>query len=130
MRVFVQDPLPNILKHNISFLGTIDKSKSAVVSDSTIRQVNWETFLFSDKSAAEKFDNNPIKYCGILTDPITRQRFRPGVDSPTSEYEGRKFYFWTIESKETFDRMPAYYSAPNIKMEELEDESDSNSSSH
>jgi YHS domain-containing protein len=120
----VQDPLPNIIKHNLNFQCAVNKDQSAKVEESTMRQVNWEIYLFNDSLAANEFDSDPVKYCGILTDPVSRQRFRPGYDSPTSDFEGHRFYFWTADSKQKFEMMPAFYSAPNIRMEELKKESD------
>ncbi len=91
----------------------------AVLDSAHQRKINWETYYLSDEEALRGFDENPIKYCGALTDPVTRQRFYPGVDSPVSDYNGRRYYFWTDSSKQMFDMMPDMYTAPNLTMEEL-----------
>jgi YHS domain-containing protein len=115
----VQDPLPHIKNHNLSFFCPVNTEKLAVLDSAHQRKIGWETFYFSDEEAIQEFDENPLTYCGVLTDPITRQHFHPGVDSPFSDYEGRRYYFWTDSSKQMFDMMPNMYTAPNLTMEEL-----------
>ena len=125
LKVFVQDPVPHVLKNELSFQCAVNSGESATIDPAYMRQVNWETFFFSDSSAMNEFDSDPIKYCGILTDPISRQRFRAGVESPHSQFDGRNFYFWSDSSKQKFDMMPAMYSAPNLTMEQINRDQDS-----
>lgn len=121
----MQDPVPHVQKHALSFDCVVNKNKTASIDLVHMRQINWETFFFSDSNAMQKFDNDPLRFCEALTDPITRQRFRPGNDSPRSEYDGKHFYFWSDSSKQKFDMMPAMYSAPNLTMEQQNQKNDS-----
>lgn len=121
----MQDPTPHVQKHSLSFQCAVNPGQSAKIDAAYVRQVNWETFYFSDSAAMEKFDSNVLKYCRILTDPVTRQRFIPGQKSPHSLFGEREFYFWSDSSKQKFDMMPAIYSAPNIAMDQLQPESES-----
>jgi len=121
----VQDPTPHIQKHSLAFQCVVSPEKSATIDSSFMRQINWETFYFSDSAAMKKFDSDVLKYCGILTDPITRQRFHPGHNSPQSLYGEKHFYFWSDSSKLKFDMMPATFNVPNLTMEQLHQEGDS-----
>ena len=46
-------------------------------------------------------------------------------DSPYSQYEDRRFYFWADSFRQTFYMMPAMYSAPNLTMGQINEEHDS-----
>jgi YHS domain-containing protein len=75
--------------------------------------VNWETFFFADLDSKKKFDADPLRYCGILTDPVTHLRFEPGSRSPSSQYDGRPYFFYSGENKAKFDADPATYAKVN-----------------
>ena len=81
--------------------------------------VNWETFFFADLESKKKFDADPLRYCGILTDPVSRQRFVPGDKSPRTQHDGRPYFFYMEANKATFEADPQTYAkvnADNIKM--------------
>lgn len=64
------------------------------VLDSTLRTfVNYEIFFFSDKNAKRTFDEDPLRYCGTLTDPVSRARFTPDESSPHWSFDRRPYYF-------------------------------------
>ncbi len=55
--------------------------------------VNHELFVFADASTRERFRKDPLRYCGILTDPVSKVRFRPTARAPRTEYDGRLYFF-------------------------------------
>lgn len=64
------------------------------VLDSTLRTfVNHEVFFFSDRKAKRTFDKDPLRYCGRLTDPVSRLRFTPTGTSPRWIHGRRHYYF-------------------------------------
>jgi YHS domain-containing protein len=79
-------------------------------------RLNYEWFFCSSEDAVAAFNKDPIRYCGTLTDPVSRQRFVPGDDSPRVDHEGVSYYFWTDSTRITFQMMPDMYAQPNLKM--------------
>lgn len=78
------------------------------VLDSTLRiALNWEVFFFSDAKAMQMFQKQPLLYCGLLTDPVSQERFQPTRRSPRTEYKGREYYFMSKDHRATFRRDPA-----------------------
>ena len=43
------------------------------------------------------------------TDPVCGMEVTPETAAATSEYQGRTYYFCSIEDKETFDKSPEKY---------------------
>ena len=80
------------------------------------RRINYELFFFSDSAAIASFEKDPIAHCGILTDPISRVRFRPGDDSPNLVYQNQPFYFWSDSTRNLFQMMPDMYLLPDYGM--------------
>lgn len=46
------------------------------------------------------------------TDPVCGMELTPETAVATSEYQGRTYYFCSIEDKETFDKNPEKYVQP------------------
>ena len=44
---------------------------------------------------------------------MSKQRFRPGGDSPRREFGGRTYIFFTAANKAEFDKTPEAYARPN-----------------
>ncbi len=78
--------------------------------------VGYETFFFASEAAKSKFDSAITKYCGILTDPVTKTRFRPTERSPRSRHNERIYLFAADSSKASFDMMPEMYALPGYTM--------------
>lgn len=68
--------------------------------------LNYEVFFFSDVESKRKFDKNPTTYCGLLTDPVTQQRFQPKKSSPHSKYAERGYYFSSDSTLAAFKAAP------------------------
>jgi len=75
--------------------------------------VNWETFFFADLESKQRFDADPSRYCGILTDPVSHLRFVPGDRSPRTQHDGRPYFFFTEANKAAFDADPTAYAKVN-----------------
>lgn len=118
-KAFVQNPLPFVQKQHLNFHCVVNTNKMATIDDKHQRKVNWEIFYLSDDDALAKFDKDPIKYCGILSDPVTGQRFRPGDDSPTETYRKQLFYFQSDSTKQVFDENPDGHKEPDLSRPEL-----------
>jgi YHS domain-containing protein len=109
----VQDPQIQLQELGLTIPDALDPRKAAVLDAAHRSFVNYETFFFADEADKRRFDADPTASCGVLTDPVTKQRFRPGSDSPHGEYQGRAYYFLTAESKAAFDKTPDAIARPN-----------------
>ena len=75
--------------------------------DSTLRVfVGHDLFFFSDAKAKATFSAHPLRYCGRLTDVVSRARFAPTVKSPHTVFRGRPYYFAGPETFAQFQAMP------------------------
>ena len=65
-----------------------------------------EVYFFSGRAAMRKFQADPIRYCGKLTDPVTLARFRPTLESPSTTYWNRTVYFESDSTRAVFEASP------------------------
>jgi YHS domain-containing protein len=115
----VQDPQIQLQELGIAIPDLLDPSRPAVLDAAHRSFVNYETFFFADEADKRRFDADPTGSCGVLTDPVTKQRFRPGSDSPRGEFAGRSYIFLTEATKATFEKDPETYARPNYDMIEV-----------
>ena len=116
MRVFVQDPEPYLFDQQLIVQDPVEPERAALLDGAHRSFVNYEVFLFADDETKGRFDADPIRWCGVLTDPITRERFRPVGESPRRDRDGRVFVFPSVTSAEAFDAMPDMYFLPDYRM--------------
>ena len=64
----------------------------------------------------ERFLSDPVTYCGQLTDPISRMRFRPRPDSPRFTHAGVTYYFEDQQNRALFESDPETLRLPGWKM--------------
>lgn len=100
----------------LTFPCAVDSQKLAVADSLHFRMVNYEFFFLSSPEAVYEFDSDPIRYCGILTDPVTRQRFYPGDNSPSTMRGEHRYFFVSDSSKAVFAAMPDMFAMPNYEM--------------
>ncbi len=112
----MQDPEKYLNQLQITLPGAVDSDAAAVVDGDHKRYVNWEVFFFSSREMRGKFEGAPLEYCGVVTDPVTKVRFRPDTQSPRFDYEGRPYYFTSRATMEQFRSMPAALADPNLEM--------------
>jgi YHS domain-containing protein len=78
--------------------------------------VNWESYFVSGPAALAAFRQAPWEYCGVVTDPVSRARFRPTADSPRRDRGDRPFFFESEATLAAFGADPEKYEAPMIGM--------------
>lgn len=109
----MQDPQIQLQELGLAIPDLLDPSKSAVLDPAHRSFVNYESFFFADEADKRRFDADPSAACGILTDPVTKERFRPGSASPRTTFGGRAYYFLTEASKLVFEKNPEAVALPN-----------------
>lgn len=71
--------------------------------------LNQEIYFFSGKDAMKRFQSDPKRYSGPLTDPVSQKRFQPTVRSPKTKYEKRTYYFESGLTRRQFAVSPKDY---------------------
>jgi YHS domain-containing protein len=114
--VFVQDPDRYLRSLGIEVADALDGTRPARIDAAHRSIVNYEVFYFADPAAKARFDADPLRWCGLVTDPVTHERFRPTAGAPRVAEAGRLFVFASPASATTFRAMPAMYRVPSYEM--------------
>lgn len=112
----MQDPAFYLNEIGVSLPDGIDSERPAVISDDYRVMIGFESFFFADSASLALFLADLTAHCGILTDPVTLERFRPDSESPRLEYNNRVYLFATAASHSRFAAMPDMYYLPNYAM--------------
>ena len=112
----MQDPALFLNEIGVELACCVDTLRPAVISDDYRVLLGFESFFFADSAALQMFLSDVPRYCGVLTDPVSKERFRPDPDSPRSEYNDRPYLFASASTKSLFEAMPDMYFLPNYQM--------------
>ena len=112
----MQDVVAALNRKGLVYSCYFDPSRPAVMDSSHEVRVNYETYLFADEAARGTFAADVVRYCGLLTDPVTKLRFRPSLDSPHIRHGGVTYYFQSGGNYEMFVRDPDAFRLPGYKM--------------
>jgi YHS domain-containing protein len=78
--------------------------------DTTLRaRVNGEIYRFAGKGTLAKFRREPLRWCGILRDPVTGVRFFPDRWSPRVDYRDGPYFFASDSAAGAFKSDPERY---------------------
>ena len=89
----MQDPERYLRDLEIDPPCVVQPGKKAIIDSSRRLKVNYEIYYFSSQAAMQRFKKDVLRFCGMLTDPITMARFKPTGRSPHAEYLGRTYFF-------------------------------------
>lgn len=112
----MQGPDQYLNELGIEFAGAVHPEAPAVIDAAHRAFVNWETYYVSSAEALAEFNQEPYRFTGRVTDPISMERFEPSEASPSRQYGGRLFYFANEENAAVFDTAPDSLSVPTIAM--------------
>jgi len=107
------------LELGLAIPDAVDPKRPAVLDAAHRTFVNYETFFFADEADRRRFEADPTASCGVLTDPVSKERFRPGSDSPHGEFGGRPYYFFSEANKAAFEKTPEAFALPNYDKIEI-----------
>jgi YHS domain-containing protein len=116
---FVQDPTSYLQAREIEVASFFDPDRAAVLDDSHLARVNYDLYFFADANEVQRFRDDPLRQCGMTSDPVTFKRFRPTRRSPRVEHAGQAFVFATAATHATFTAMPDSFVVPRLRMEEM-----------
>lgn len=112
----MQDPDTYLIALGITVPSQMDPNSPALL-DSTHRSIiGHEIFYFVNADEKRRFDADPTTACGILTDPVSKTRFRPKVSSPKYTHNGRIYLFDSDSTQVMFAGMPDMYWLPSHEM--------------
>lgn len=112
----MQDVPYFLQRKKLEFQGYIDPTRPALMDSAHVMRVNYETYLFADTFGRETFRADPVRYCGLVTDPVSRVRFRPAPDAPRTTHERVLYLFQDAANLETFESDPDLYRLPGYAM--------------
>lgn len=98
------DPLLKVL--GATFTCPVERGRPALIEARLRYHLNHEIFYFSSREAFEKFRIDPLRYCGLLTDPVNHVRFQPRAASPKIVYGNRIYYFTSDSTRVRFQAYP------------------------
>jgi YHS domain-containing protein len=114
--VFVQDPESFLEELGVELDCAIVEGAQAILDVEHRAWVNHEVFFFSTGSQKEKFLQHPERFCGIVTDPVTREKFEPNKVSPRLDHDGRPYFFLSEGSLSRFEAAPDSFAIPKGRM--------------
>jgi len=94
----------------------VDSTRPAVLDEAHRIRINYETYFTADLDGRKQFLADPIRYCGPVTDPVSKDRFRPNRSSPRFDYDGVVYYFLDSEDMARFAAAPDSFTAPSFLM--------------
>lgn len=112
----MQDVPGYVKRTGLQFACYMDPDRTAVIDGAFAARLNYETYFFADSAARETFRADPVQFCGMLTDPVTKQRFRPSDASPSYTHEKVLYLFESLDTYEAFVSMPNKHMLPGYKM--------------
>jgi YHS domain-containing protein len=71
--------------------------------------LNADHYYFADTVNRARFEREPLRWAGALTDPVTMHRFRPGAGTVTAMRRGRTWWFESASTRERFARDTTRY---------------------
>ncbi|HVP14123.1 MAG TPA: hypothetical protein VMS88_01190 [Terriglobales bacterium] len=72
-------------------------------------KVNGEIYRFSSRRTLRAFERTPVRWCGLLRDPVTGLRFQPNGRSPRAEWDGSPYFFLNDSTRAVFLKSPKRY---------------------
>lgn len=120
----MQDPETYLLAREIPVQSYFDDTRPAILDPEHRVRVNYELYFFSEEAERERFLEDPLRHCGLVTDPVTHTRFRPDSDSPRIDHAGQPFFFESGMSRMIFASMPDSFIVPRFKMPEMRSDDD------
>jgi len=116
MKVFVEDPENYLTALNVQVEDAIDPGQRAIMDAAHRSRLNWETYFFTNEANKATFDAAPWRYCGAVTDPVTRMRFVPDSASPRRDYQGVTYFFSSDTTATQFAALADSLSVPRHQM--------------
>jgi YHS domain-containing protein len=107
--IFTEDPGPFLKKLGVQLRDPLAPARVASYDPSLRVLLNQEAYFFSGKETMKRFQSDPLRYSGPLTDPVSQTRFQPTSRSPKTKFKNRTFYFESTLTQRQFAVSPESY---------------------
>jgi len=78
--------------------------------DSTLHaRVNGEIYRFATPATMARFVKDPVRWCGILRDPVSGSVFMPDRTAPRIDWADGPYFFTCDSTRLAFCRNPAQF---------------------
>jgi YHS domain-containing protein len=99
-----------LLEHlSRSLWDPVDTTSVASLDRSLRARVNGEIYRFARAVTRDRFRRDPVRFCGILRDPVSGVRFRPGRLSPHLVFDDCPYFFASDSTRDVFRRNATAY---------------------
>ena len=115
----MKDPETYLTSRGITLQDPVDAAQPARIDSLHGARVNYEFYFFATEKERARFAKDPVGTCGLLTDPVSRVRFRPTPTSPHATHAGIRFYFDSPANLQAFAAMPDSFLVPRLRMQAL-----------
>jgi len=105
----VTDPEFALFHLQRSLWDPVDPRRVGSLAEALRARVNGEPYRFAGPATLRRFRRDPVRYCGLLRDPVTGVRFWPGRRSPRAEWKGGVYFFDGDSTFAEFRRAPQRY---------------------
>ncbi len=92
-----------------SLFDPLDTTRVASLSPRLRTRVNGEIYRFASTLTLARFSHDPVRWCGILRDPVTGVRFFPNHHSPRYDLPDSPYFFLSDSSRQAFRADTARY---------------------
>ncbi|HVS19216.1 MAG TPA: hypothetical protein VMT18_11495 [Planctomycetota bacterium] len=112
----MQDVPEFVRVNGFTFRDYLDERFEAVLDAEHCVRLNYEAYFFGDPWSRERFLADPTDYCGLLTDPVSKRRFRPEPRAESVGHEGVSYFFESAATRTRFEEDPDAYRLPGWTM--------------
>jgi YHS domain-containing protein len=105
----VTDPEFALFHLQRSLWDPVDTTRVGSLEEALHARVNGEPYRFASLATLRRFRRDPVRYCGLLRDPVTGMRFWPSAHSPRAEWKGAPYLFDSDSTFAEFQRAPQRY---------------------
>ncbi len=103
------DPEFGLLHMQQSLWDPVDPNLLGSLEPALQTTVNGEIYRFGSPRTLRLFKHDPARWCGLLRDPVTGERFYPTERSPHCLWNGAPYIFRSDSSLAVFQHAPDRY---------------------
>jgi YHS domain-containing protein len=108
--IFTEDPGHFLEMMKISVPDPVDPRRVASYDPKLRIFLNQEAYFFAGPDTKKRFESDPLRYAGPLTDPVSQKAFTATHFSPHMKFKDRTYYFESQLTERQFAVSPKNYS--------------------
>ena len=93
----------------------VDPRQVGSLADSLEYRVNGEVYRFASLQNLKRFVRAPVRWCGVVRDPVSGSRFLPTARSPEVYWVGGPYYFESDSTRQAFVADPHRFEVIRVK---------------